>query len=368
MTRIGAFAFTVGVLLWGLDARTEGGVRVRVEAGVRSVPISGALLWVEGHSIPDGRVVVRPAGPGEVKAGGVTRRSSVRVVSSGPIRLRDRPLPGVLTVRAAGDALDVVNEVPLELYVERAVTGEVYADWPMEALRAQAVLGRTYALYEKGRRRGEGYDVEASVLSQKYATGPVPSRVQDAVRSTRGEFLSFQGGPILAVFHSAAGGQTATSAEVWGESLPYLRTVDSPDEECPEYFWTYEIPREDLLQALRDAGFVPVGGRQVRVIERMDSGRVAALEISGVELSGRSLRQVLGGRAIRSTLFEVRVQDGLVRFLGSGAGHGVGMSQWGARQMAEEGRTYEEILAHYFPGTGLRRDVVSAVSLSGAPR
>jgi stage II sporulation protein D len=369
VNRVGAISFATVALVSGLAAHADDRVRVRIEAGARSVPVSGEALRVEGERVPDGRVVVEPTGGGGIRAGSVTRSGSIRLISTGPIRVRDRALPGTVTVRSAGEnGLDVINEVALEPYVERAVAGEVYADWPMEALKAQAVLGRTYALYERQRHRGADFDLEGSVLSQKYAAGPVPVRVQEAVGSTRGEFLSFGGEPILAAFHSAAGGQTATAEEVWGESLPYLRAVDSPDQECPEYFWSYEIERDDLMHVLKEAGFVPVRGEEIRVVERTASGRVAALQVAGVEFSGRSLREVLGGRAIRSTLFDVRVQDGLVRFLGSGAGHGVGLSQWGAHQMAREGRSYREILAHYFPGTRLRQQVASAARLDELSR
>jgi stage II sporulation protein D len=250
--------------------------------------------------------------------------------------------------------LDVVTVVPLEPYVERAVAGEIYASWPMEALKAQAVAARTYALHSCEQSTEAPFDVESSVLSQRYETGPVPGRVRDAVRATRGEFLAYDGEPILAAFHTTAGGETAASEEVWGESRPYLKRVESPDEESPEYFWSYEIEMAELRRALAEAGIPTESDNGVRVLERTPSGRVARLEIAGAQLSGRELRRVLGRGAFRSTLFEVRVHGDQVRFLGSGAGHGVGLSQWGARKMARQGKTYREILVHYFPGTRVR--------------
>jgi stage II sporulation protein D len=216
-------------------------------------------------------------------------------------------------------------------------------------------VARTYALYERQRNSGERADVAASVLSQRFARGPVARRIRDAARATRGQYLAYAGAPILAAFHSSAGGRTASALEVWGEDLPYLRPVDSPDDAAPDFFWTYRIPLADLRSALREAGYAPGKKDRVRVTERSPSGRAARVEVLGAKLSGRDLREVLGGRALRSTLFDARVEEGSARFFGSGAGHGVGLCQWGARELALRGRTYGEILAHYYPGTDLAR-------------
>jgi stage II sporulation protein D len=222
-------------------------------------------------------------------------------------------------------------------------------------LRAQAVVARTYALHERARNAELGWDVESSVVSQRYRQGPVPPRIRAAVLATRGEVLEYEGAPILAVFHASAGGRTASSAEVWGRSLPYLKEVSSPDDDAPDYFWSFDLARADLLAALRPLGFAVGSGEPIEVVERTPSGRVARVRIGEAEITGRALRRVLGGRALRSTRFEVRAGEGeRVRFVGSGSGHGVGLCQWGARALAESGRSYREILAHYYPGTRLR--------------
>jgi stage II sporulation protein D len=266
------------------------------------------------------------------------------------------------TSQAAGDVLvrvrgsdGAVTRVALEPYVERAVAGEVWASWPEEALKAQAVVARSYALHQRRENAAQAHDVESSVLSQRIARGPVARSIRKAVRATRGQYLSWAEEPILAAFHSSAGGRTASALEVWGEDLPYLRPVESPDDAAPDFFWSYQIGAEDLRAALREAGFEPRGRARARVVQRTPSGRVAGIDLLGARLSGREAREVLGGRALRSALFDVRVEDGNVRFLGSGAGHGVGLCQWGARELALRGRSYAQILAHYYPGTGLTR-------------
>ncbi len=263
---------------------------------------------------------------------------------------------GDLVVRVR-DSGGEIRAVDLETYVERSVAAEVYASWPAQALRAQAVVARTYVLHQRQVNGANAHDVESSVLSQRYRVGRVSERVRAATEATRGEYLAFGPAqtPILAAFHSSAGGRTAAAGEVWGLDLPYLRPVDSPDDAAPDFFWSYEIDVEDLRAALIEAGWPAGTGTEVRIVDRSPSGRARRAEVLGLDLSGRELRQVLGGRALRSALFDVRVDGAVVRFLGSGAGHGVGLCQWGTRELARRGRSYSEILAHYYPGTTLRR-------------
>ncbi len=248
-----------------------------------------------------------------------------------------------------------IQVVPLETYVLGAVAAEVYASWPRESLRAQAVVARTYALHERDRRRSAGaaFDVEDSVISQRYVLGEVSGSIRRAVRDTRGQVLMYGGRPLLAAFHASAGGRTASAEEVWGTSVPYLRPVAGMDDDAPDFFWSYEIRLHDLSDALRAAGYETGTVARVRILERSRSGRVKRLKAGEALLSGRDLRSVLGGRAIRSSLFEVRQEQGRVRFLGSGAGHGVGLSQWGARSLAERDWGYHQILDHYYPGSRL---------------
>jgi stage II sporulation protein D len=236
---------------------------------------------------------------------------------------------------------------------------EAYRRWHPEALRAQAVVTRTYALHERARRAGAPYDLRGDTGGQVY--GGLDAESPEAVaatRATRGEWLAFAGRPILAVFHSAAGGRTASAEEVWGRPVPYLVSLDvEHEEDSPDAYWRAAFPGTTLGRALAPMG-VRVGPvREVRVAERSPSGRARRLRIRGdageAELPARELRQALGEGVIRSTLFEVReASEGFV-FVGSGHGHGVGMSQWGAQAMAVRGAGYREILATFYPGTEL---------------
>ncbi len=329
-------------------------MRVRIAEAVRSVAVEGTALRVAERPVGLPRVEAVADGR-RVRVGSVVSKDNVSIEAEDGLAINGREVPGALSLVPGRDgSLDVVNLVPLEAYVARSVAGEVYSTWPEEVLKAQAVVARTYALHERSRNLGQAHDLDSSVLSQRYVDGAVSPRVTRAALETRAEFLAYEGDPILAAFHSSAGGHTASSEEVWGESRPYLRSVRSPDDNAPNYFWTYEIGLEPLGQALRDAGY-PARGTLVRVASRTSSGRVAELQFGRARVSGRDLRQILGGAAIRSALFDVRVEDHVVRFLGSGSGHGVGLCQWGAHEMAVKGSSYREILAHYYPGTRLER-------------
>ncbi|MFI5315520.1 MAG: SpoIID/LytB domain-containing protein [Myxococcota bacterium] len=348
-------AAAVSLAVASAPVRADEIVRVRIAAGARSVTLSGNSLRVDGRSAGADELVVSAAA-GRLRVGGKPRGASVVVDGRGPVRIEGRTVAGSLQLIARGEGgLDVVNAVALEPYVASATASETPADWPAEALKAQAVVARSYALHERERRSGETFDLEASVISQRYGVGAVPEGAAEAARETEGEYLAFGGEPILAAFHSSSGGATASAEEVWGEPLPYLRSVSSPDDAAPDFFWSYEIPLADLASALREAGYSPGALGDVRVTDRSDSGRVERIQLGAVLLSGRDLRELLGGRALRSALFVVRVEDGRVRFLGSGSGHGVGLCQWGASELARRGSSYKRILAHYYPGSDLRR-------------
>ena len=314
---------------------TRGATQV---AGARVAP-DGNGLRIDGRRV--GKRWVAP-GPGPHRAGSQWVRGSV-------------------AVERRGAGLRVINRVPLETYVAGTLGSEIYSAWNPDTLRAQAVVTRTYALYQRARNNAAGFDLEADTSSQVYggmrAENPAVAR---AVADTRSEVLTFDGQPILAAFHSASGGRTASAEEVWGEALPYLRSVDvEGEEDSPDTYWRVRYSRTQLARALDPLGLSLGSVRDVRVTARTGSGRVERVVLTGTggsgHVNGRALRSALGDSVVRSTLFEVRrIGDDIV-FVGSGHGHGVGMSQWGAQAMAERGADYRQILAAFFPGTRLER-------------
>ena len=249
-----------------------------------------------------------------------------------------------------------VQSMDLEDYLPGAVAAEMPALFPAEALKAQAVAIRSYAmaaaprhenadlctdpacclgwLDESGRRALWGEDFELHEQS-----------IADACRATRGQYLSYGGQAALAVFHACSAEQTENSGALWSP-LPYLISVASPESaaDSAAYESVLRFSPQELMQALG------VSGTEFSEPVREESGRVASVLIGGQNFSGAELRQLLG---LKSTDFEICTEGESICFLVRGSGHGVGMSQYGAKVYAQMGLSYREILAHYYPGTRL---------------
>ena len=271
------------------------------------------------------------------------------------------PYRGVVELRrTAAGRLTVINELDLEEYLYGVLKNEVDPQWPTEALKAQAVASRTWALYSLSLNRfaSEGYDVRPTTEDQVYngmmAEDP---RTTAAVDESRGEIMTYQGRPIFAAYHSDSGGYTESSELVWGGTYPYLKAVADPySAGAPRHEWIVRMDLATFETRVRRSGRMITNVTGIEVAEVTPSGRAALLRVSGAHgillLKGAELRAVLGAD-LRSTLFTVRLvpdDPPQVEFQGRGSGHGVGLSQWGARGMAEVGRRYQEILSYYYSG------------------
>jgi len=279
--------------------------------------------------------------------------------TSGVVAVNQMRFRGRLEFRSASNGMQVINEVALEDYVAGILGREIYPDWDPETLKAQAVVARTYALHEQAEHGSEPFDLDAGTDSQVYGglMAETPA-IRAAVAATRGEYLAYEGEPILAVYHSASGGRTASSEEVWGRALPYLVSLEVEDEQdSPDTYWRASISKTTLGRALDALGIRIGSPRELQVVDRSPSGRALRVRIRGDKgthvLEARALRAALGESVIRSTLFEIRAAPDAIVFVGSGHGHGVGMSQWGAQSMAQRGSTYREIVQAFYPGTSL---------------
>ena len=353
---LGALSTCLATVLLGLLAC--GTATARIEPKIR------VLLYSGSDPIQVGRVAspdeVKLSAAGGLLVGGQKVSSGGWMPSgSGPWRVGSRTVRGQIAVTVETGRIQVLNRIGLEDYVASTVGGEMSSSWPSEALRAQAVAARTYVMHQVDRRRGSAWDVRATTMSQVYrGVAAETKETRSAARATAGEVLTYAGAPILAVFHSTAGGRTATAGEVWGEDLPYLRVVEVEDEDAaPHTYWRTVFEKQALRDIFESAG-VSVGQLRGLTIEgRTASGRVERLVVHGsdgeVVISGRELRTLLGGMGLRSTLFEIRESSEGFAFVGSGYGHGVGMSQWGARAMARQGASYKRILGRFYPGTRL---------------
>ncbi len=280
----------------------------------------------------------------------------LRVRTGSVVRLvdRQRAYRGVLELRRVDRGLLVVNELDLESYLYGVLRLEVDPTWPPEALKAQAVAARTLALASLGRFRREGYDVRDTTDVQLYGGATFEdSRTNAAVDSTRGMILTYEGKPIQAVYHADSGGHTEGSEHVWGVVYPYLRGVEDPYVAgSPYQRWTVVVPLLHLEERLQAAGLAVQGISGIEVVRTSPSGRALSLRVSAssgsVEVAGTRLRSLLGPNVLLSTRFTVRVEGSNAVFEGSGWGHGVGLSQWGARGMALRGASFDRILRYYY--------------------
>ncbi len=271
------------------------------------------------------------------------------------------PSGGVPIRVAAEPGSTKVVEVPLERYVTGVLAGELYQDWPIEALKAQAVAARTYALYRKKNPRSDGVDLFADQNDQVFSKRTEHSpEVIEAVKETTGEVLVQNGEPFQAFFHSCCGGVIERADRVWPglDSPPPTTTHKDPFcENCPSRHWDLEIERSELTELMEKGGISLDSDWSLEVAERDESGRVVRLlfrSSSGKnEISGTDFRRLVGNGRLKSTLFEVTELGESLIFSGKGFGHGVGLCQWGAKGMAEQGNNYRKILEFYYPGSEL---------------
>ena len=360
--------------------------QVLLDDGQRRVVLpAGAGLWIQSFGL---RTLVGAASPAPQPG----EPTGVAPFPPGDFQLQQRSYRGQLQVLVGRGSLQAVNHVPLESYLPSVVGSEMPASWPQDALRAQAVAARTYALRQ--RRPAAAFDLRATVSSQVYKglEAETPSTLE-AVITTRGQVLTFDGDLANAVFHSSAGGSTENSGDIWSRQLPYLVSVPDFDTAGPVSQWQQRLDPELLRQAFQEIG----GAVRIDVLATTGSGRIRQARVSGpagtLVLTGPELRSRLG---LRSTMvrFETlapelaavvpaavslassawigslpllsppplpalpeapplqRPQPTLLA-VGRGFGHGVGMSQWGAYAMAQQGRSYRQILSHYYRGTEL---------------
>jgi stage II sporulation protein D len=367
----------IGVLLNARRVTIGGGGGLRV-----TDPLEGELRTTAAGASAD--AVVRGADVSLLDTGGpVTRPVLViePVDAGSTLRLNGRDYRGTLELRRTDSGFTVINSVPLEGYLAGVVAAELgtRSRDDFEALKAQAVVSRTYAIRNQARWRDRGYDLNADASDQIY-TGQFAedSLATAAVAATRGQILTWNHQPIDAFFSSTCGGRTEDGVAAFaGARRPYLRSVDDLDPTgtpwcaiSPRYHWTAGWTATQLASTLRRtlaAEGLP-GGRageltDIQIASHTASGRIAAVELVGrngeTPVSGQAIRRVLSpveGGLLRSTNFTIRItrSGGTIERVdidGQGNGHGVGMCQWGAIGRSRAGEDYQTILASYFPGT-----------------
>ncbi len=252
-----------------------------------------------------------------------------------------------------------VERMDIETYLMGVVAGEMKNDWPLEALKAQAILARTFTLkFLETKKSGyEGADISTDVTeAQAYNAQMINENVRRAVDETRGVVMAYGDTLPQAWFHAHSGGKTEVPSVAleYKEDPEYLKSVASQEsDKAPESaaHWTAEFTAEEVGRACAACGVETGDCREIEIGEKGESGRAKNLIINGKSVSAPSFRIQIGPEKLRSTLIEeVRVENGKVIFTGRGFGHGVGLSQWGAYQLAESGATAQSIISKYYQG------------------
>lgn len=264
---------------------------------------------------------------------------------------------GELIVLINGNKKDLtcINNVDLEDYLLSVVPSEIPNGWNKEALKAQVIAARSYTLGYLGRRKEKGYDLESSVEDQVYV-GVLSEKksTTEAVRQTQGEILvDSYDKPLIALYHSSGGGYTDSIENLWDQKpSPHIQPRPDYDDNSPHFKWYRTYKLEEISNLLKDLN---VGQLiNLEVLSRSSSNRIMYLNIIGTsgktKIRGENFRRSIN---LPSSKFNFVIESGLVKFAGRGFGHGLGLSQWGAKALSENGFTYNEILMHYYPGAKL---------------
>jgi stage II sporulation protein D len=254
----------------------------------------------------------------------------------------------------ASSSLNFINMVDLEDYLLSVVPSEMPSAWPVESLKAQAIAARTYALANLGKHGKDGFDLRDTTDDQVYSGVKAESTNSNrAVAETNGVVMTYGGKPICAYFHSASGGTTESSENVWGKELPYLKAVQDYDDQSPHASWSRIFDVGQLENTL-----APELGQLLSIVVL---ARTSSQRAHQVLLIGTQGTQIAAAETIRrqlklpSTNFNVNPIDGSYAFIGKGFGHGLGLSQWGAKSLAEQGYNAAQIVTYYYRNVTLER-------------
>ena len=252
--------------------------------------------------------------------------------------------------------------LPFEEYIKGVLAGEMPASFELEALKAQAVAARSYALVQCSKNKDKDYDVVNTTDNQVYLTdedlknkwqndySAKLNKIKKAVMETKGEYLSYEDKVVEALFFSTSTGKTENSEDVFSSKVPYLRSVSSTwDEASPLYTDTFTFALTDFYQKLN----ISYNDKMdYQILETTSTGRVKKIKINNQELNGRDMAKKLG---LRSNYFNIVQNNNKITINTKGFGHGVGMSQYGALGMAKEGYTYDKILKHYYQDVEIKK-------------
>ncbi|MFH1238913.1 MAG: SpoIID/LytB domain-containing protein [bacterium] len=328
---------------YAADKDSSWTVRIGLMENVSSVSINGQK--VTAQNMIEDRAVFKFSGNKWTQVNGKPYR--------GDIEVRKSPKGGVT----------VINVLDIDEYLYGVITEEISPAWPREAVKAQIVAARTFALKNAGKHQDEGFDLCTTVHCQVYGGVNSEDRISNKyVDETRGQVITYQGKLINAAYHGICGGMTEDPRNVWDvkDKIPYLTPVICNwCRNAPGFTWEATLPLEKVQTALESAGIKVGKIENIRVSSKSRSGRATEIKILGSKdsevMSGNKFRLLLGGDILRSTMFRVEKKGDEIVFKGKGWGHGVGLCQEGARGMAAKDYKYKHILRFYYRGTQVEK-------------
>ena len=271
-----------------------------------------------------------------------------------------RRYQGLIEVRPFKKGVYVINHLPLETYLAGVLNAEISTKWAIEVVKVQAVISRTFALYQMENRKNRLWHVTSGLSDQVYLGADIADkRGQHAIQQTRGLVVTYQGKLAQTFYHSNCGGVTEDAGALWKYSYPYLKVRTVPyGKSDPRFSWEARMSQADLERVFRKLGFKGQNIKELTISEYSPSGRVAKIYLNGLpqnSYKGKDFRRAAGYRKIQSLLFKISGIPGGILFSGTGNGHGVGLSQWSAKEMAEKGYQYYDIIEYFYQGTQLKR-------------
>lgn len=386
LTQLNGRSWWLGIVVWmaafslvesaiSRPAQAALELRVAIANGVSQVAVGSSTKAIvrDSNGRPLGEIAPMNAFIAQPKQGNVSidRWQSgqlwVEPTGGGYVYIGDRWYRGRTAVVPSKSGLTAVNYVDLEQYLYSVLGGEMNGNWPQEALKAQAVAARSYALYHRQKANNGIYDVVDTTASQVYrGIQDESTGTQAAVNATAEQVLISGGQIVEAVFHSSAGGCTENSENVWSNPVPYLKSVrENFTEVSPVAQWSLDVSRSELSKRISGVGNVV----SFQPVDMTPCGRIKSMQVVGdrgsKKLSGEALQRALN---LRSTLFSIVPQPALeaskgkaqaspttFQVVGRGFGHGIGLSQWGAYNLAQGGNNYQQILKLYYQNTELAK-------------
>ena len=287
----------------------------------------------------------------------------VSLISQKGVNINGKPYFGEIII----DAGLLLNVLPIEEYLKGVLSAEISNEWPGEVLKAQAVVSRTYAYHKITVNKDKLYDVDNTTLYQKFDYSENNTSINKAINDTKGIIILYQNKPIEAFFHACSGGVTENAGDVFQTNLPYLRSFPDPySSKTGDSNWTFKATESQIKASLKGIiaeEYESLPLKEIKVNKRTGSRRVGEFLLVFENnkrqiIKGNTVRLAVGPKELKSLLIQSirkeRTQDGIVfSFYGRGYGHGVGLSQLGAKEMAERGFLYKDIIAFYYRGTTL---------------